>query len=158
MHDHSILTRLLEHLTRGLLRARRTVLVVCVLSAVLSVAIAVQWLGFRTSRLDLLNPQSDYNRRWLEYLSEFGNDDDVLVVVAGADADSITPALDALAAELARQPDMFQNVLARSDLARLRPKGLHFVPEPDLRKLVAYVEYLEPLAQGDARVCRCRPA
>lgn len=151
MPDHTLLTRCLERLTRGLLRARRTVLVACVLSAILSVVIAFQWLGFRTSRLDLLNPQSDYNRRWLDYLAEFGNDDDVLVIVAGTDPDAIRPPLEALAAELERQPDMFQSVLARSDLSRLRPKGLHFVPESDLRKLAAYVEHLEPLAQGDAR-------
>ena len=39
-------------------------------------AVTVNGLTFKTSRLDLLNPRSEYNQRWLAYLAEFGDRDD----------------------------------------------------------------------------------
>ena len=47
----------------------------------LALMLAGSRLGFRTSRLDLLNPKSSYNQLWLEYIDEFGDADDVVVVV-----------------------------------------------------------------------------
>lgn len=135
--------------TEFLLRHRRTVLVVGLLSAIASVAYAVWGLGFRTSRLDLLNRNSEYNQRWLAYLDEFGSDDDVLVIVAGANPTAIEPVLDALHGELSARQEHFHSVLCRSDLSRLSGKGLHFIPAADLRRLAMFVERLEPLARGD---------
>jgi hopanoid biosynthesis associated RND transporter like protein HpnN len=135
--------------TEFLLRHRRTVLVVGLFSAIASVAYAVWGLGFRTSRLDLLNRNSEYNQRWLAYLDEFGSDDDVLVIVAGANPTAIEPVLDALHGELSARQEHFHSVLCRSDLSRLSGKGLHFIPAADLRRLAMFVERLEPLARGD---------
>ena len=69
--------------TEFLLRHRRVVLTLSLALTIASIAYAVWGLGFRTSRLDLLNRDSEYNQRWLAYLEEFGSDDDVLVIVAG---------------------------------------------------------------------------
>ncbi|MFO0868233.1 MAG: MMPL family transporter [Pirellulales bacterium] len=149
MSDHSLLTTPLERLTRVVLRAPHGVLAGSLLLALVAVAGSYGWLGFRTSRLDLLDPNSDYNRRWLDYLDEFGSDDDVLVLVRGSDPAQLTPVLDALTQQLERQPDLFRSVLSRSDLSRLRAKGLHFVPEAELNQLAAYVEQLEPIARGE---------
>ena len=43
------------------------------------------YLEYRTQRTDLVNPNKDYQKRWREYLAEFGNDDDIVVVVEGTD-------------------------------------------------------------------------
>ena len=61
-------------------------------------------LGFLTSRSDLLNPKSENNRRWAEFTQEFGEQDDVTVVVHSEDPKAVPPILDELAAELNRQP------------------------------------------------------
>jgi hopanoid biosynthesis associated RND transporter like protein HpnN len=151
MSEPSLLTKPLERMTRGLVRGRFVVLAISLIVVIAAVLVTWKWLGFRTSRLDLLSPHSEYNQRWLDYLAEFGDDDDVLVLVAGADASAVEPALEAIEAELERNDSMFERVLARSDLSRLRPKALHFIPEPDLRGLVAYVDAMEPLAHGDVR-------
>ncbi|MFO0906620.1 MAG: MMPL family transporter [Pirellulales bacterium] len=148
MHDSRI-AQGLERLTRVVLRRRTATLVLCAAAALVAVFVAVRWMGFRTSRLDLLNPHSEYNQRWLDYLAEFGDGDDVLVLIAGPERTEIEPALEALEAALAREPQMFVDVLARRNLSRLQAKGLHFVPEPELRALAAYVDQLAPLAQGD---------
>lgn len=147
--EHAAFDRWLGLGTESLLRHRRTVLVVGLLSAIASVAYAVWGLGFRTSRLDLLNRNSEYNQRWLAYLDEFGSDDDVLVIVAGANPTAIEPVLDALHGELSARQEHFHSVLCRSDLSRLSGKGLHFIPAADLRRLAMFVERLEPLARGD---------
>ena len=135
--------------TEFLLRHRRVVLAFGLLATIASVVYAAWGLGFRTSRLDLLNRDSEYNQRWLAYLDEFGADDDVLVVVAGADPAEIEPVLDALQTELEARREHFHSVLCRSDLSRLNAKGLHFIPEADLRRLALFIDRLEPLARGD---------
>ena len=68
--DSSLLERPLVWLTRGVLRAPRAVVVGGVLLAVAAVFATVNGLGFRTSRLDLLNPNCEYNQRWLAYLED----------------------------------------------------------------------------------------
>ena len=135
--------------TEFLLRHRRVVLTLSLALTIASAVFTVWGLGFRTSRLDLLNRDSEYNQRWLAYLDEFGSDDDVLVIVAGADEAAIEPVLDALQGELESHRGHFHSVLCRSDLSRLNAKGLHFVGEADLRRLALFVERLEPVARGD---------
>ena len=50
-------------------------------------------LGYRTNRSDLMNPDNDCNRLWLEYSKEFGEEDDAVVVVEGANRDQVVPVL-----------------------------------------------------------------
>jgi hypothetical protein len=40
-------------------------------------------LGYKVNRTDLLDPRSDYNKLWVDYVAEFGEDDDAVVVVEG---------------------------------------------------------------------------
>ena len=85
----SLLSRPLVAVTRGVLRVPRFVLAMALLLAVLSLLISFRGLGFRTSRLDLLDPHSSYNQRWLAYLDEFGDQDDVVVLVEGDDPTAV---------------------------------------------------------------------
>ena len=87
------MSRPLECLTRLVVRFPRLVLLLGGLAAVASVWLTMTQLGFRTSRANLLNPKSDYNRRWLEYTKEFGDKEDVVVVVEGESREQIIPAL-----------------------------------------------------------------
>ncbi len=57
-------------------------------------------LGYKSSRLDLLNPNSDHNRLWIEYVNEFGDEDDAVIVVEGPGRDQVVPVLVELSASL----------------------------------------------------------
>jgi hopanoid biosynthesis associated RND transporter like protein HpnN len=137
--DSSPLSAPLEAVTRLMLRSPGLVLCGSVMLAVLAVLVTVNGLSFKTSRLDLLNPRSEYNRRWLAYLAEFGDQDDAVVVVRSTDKAALTTAIDDLATELAKQPELFESIFFRRDLSALQRKGLHFVPEAELAQLEALV-------------------
>ena len=98
-------------------------------------------LGFRTSRAELLNPKSDYNRRWLEYTKEFGDKEDVVVVVEGDSREQVVPAVDEVCRELAQRADLFSAVLHETDAPKLRSKGLYYLDaRSDLRQIDGFLE------------------
>src|SRR4051812_26692823 len=82
-HNSSAFGRLLEWLARSVLRAPIVVLFGAIVVSGLAIYASMNWLGFKTSRLDLLNPNSGYNKRWLAFIEEFGDKDDAIVVVEG---------------------------------------------------------------------------
>ena len=71
-------------LTRLVLRFPVTTLIVGALLAAGAMGLSQFRLGFRTNRLDLINPKSEFNRLWLDYIGEFGDQEDVVLVVEGA--------------------------------------------------------------------------
>src|SRR6266567_6287409 len=101
--DDSLLAAPLLALTEWGLRAPATVLVGACALALLSIAITVNGLTFKTSRLDLLNPRSEYNQRWLAYLAEFGDRDDACVVVSGQRPAELSAAIEDIAAQLRQE-------------------------------------------------------
>ncbi|MFM8251265.1 MAG: MMPL family transporter [Planctomycetota bacterium] len=149
MTSESSLERPLVALTRGIMRRRRLVLVVALAVAALSVWITVHGLGFRTSRLDLLNPNSHFNRRWLAYLDEFGDRDDVLVIVESSSTAAITAALEEISGELSAQSEWFDAVLDRTDLTRFKSRALQQASLENLQRLRGGLATLQPLLVGD---------
>ena len=111
---------------------RATVLVAACALALLAIAVTVNGLTFKTSRLDLLNPRSEYNQRWLAYLAEFGDRDDACLVVRAERHADLTAAIDDLAAQLRQEPKLFDSVFYRRDLSRLKGKALHYLPADSL--------------------------
>src|SRR5687768_4383461 len=67
-------SRAFEGATRVVLHWPWATLVVALALAAASLALACTRLGYRTNRLDLLNPTSDYNRLWIDYIEEFGDE------------------------------------------------------------------------------------
>ena len=123
--------------------------VVAVAATVLALGLSVGRLGFRTSRLDLLNPKSSYNRLWIEYINEFGDADDVVVVVEGRDRQQVVPVLEEVSTALAREDRLFEAVLHEVDLSRIRGKGLHYLSESELLAIDRFLEEVEPIVAGD---------
>ena len=122
--DDSLLVAPLQAMTRAVLRAPRTVLALAGGLAFIAILLAVRDMGFRTSRLDLLNPESDYNQLWLEYLEEFGEGDDAVVVVRGANRETVTETIDVLAEAITQDDRHFQNVLHKIDVSAVRFEGI----------------------------------
>ncbi|UUO07417.1 MMPL family transporter [Blastopirellula sp. J2-11] len=146
--DRSMLAMPLAELTRVVVRNPVTVIVLGLLVAVASVIGATKSLGFRTSRLDLINPNSNYNQLWLEYLEQFGADDDVVVVVEGNAKENVSPVLEALYSRLSANRESFYAVLHERGLANVRAKGLHYVPPDELAEMEGELAALQPVLSG----------
>jgi len=110
--------------------ARFPVSVIIISALLLALSLTGAWLnlGFRTSRSDLLNPNSAYNKCWNEFTAEFGDQDDVTVVVYNNQRrEAVPPILDEVAAELQRQENSkyFGVVQHKIDVAKLKSKALY---------------------------------
>ena len=147
--EATLLARFLSGSTRALLRALRAVLLVGLVLAGLSLVVTVLWLGFKTSRLDLLNPKSEYNQRWLAYLDEFGTDDDAVVVVEAPDAATVRNAIDRLCTSIESEPRYFHTVLSKIDVEPLQRKALHYLSAEQLQRVNQAVEESQPAIAGN---------
>jgi hopanoid biosynthesis associated RND transporter like protein HpnN len=147
--EPSLLSQPLSWLTRLVLRFPVATLALGVAAALVALALSVTRLGFRTSRLDLLNSESSYNRLWIEYINEFGDEDDVVVVVEGANRERVVPVLEEISTALGRQDRLFHAVLHEVDLSKIRSKGLHYLQTDELLGIERFLEKVKPIVEGD---------
>jgi hopanoid biosynthesis associated RND transporter like protein HpnN len=133
--EASWVLRLLTGLLRGVCRCPRLVLTVGFLLGALSLYAAATRLEYRTQRSDLISPHKDYQQRWKQYLAEFGDDDDIVVVVKGSDRARMVEALDSLAAAAQAQPECFDRLFYRVDLRALHNRALLLLPAGQIRQI-----------------------
>lgn len=145
----SYLARPLIACTRIVLRYPVATLALALGAGLLCVALTSAKLGYRTSRLDLLNPNSDYNRLWMDYIDEFGDEDDAVVVVEGANREQVVPVLQEIAGTLAREDRLFHAVLHGVDLEKIRGKGLHYLSADELLGLERFLNDMGPIVEGN---------
>ncbi|TMQ29440.1 MAG: hypothetical protein E6K70_25680, partial [Planctomycetota bacterium] len=88
-----------------------------------------------TQRSDLISPNKDYHKRWREYLAEFGNDDDIVVVVKGSDRKRMEEALDLLAKRVQDQPALFDRLFYKVDLRLLQNRALLYLPVEQIQQI-----------------------
>jgi hopanoid biosynthesis associated RND transporter like protein HpnN len=108
-----------------------TGLVLCLASAIGS----WRYLEYHTQRTDLISPRKEYQQRWREYLAEFGDDDDMVVVVEGKDRAAMKQALEALAARVGEHPNLFDRLFYKADLRHLRNRALLFLPAESIQPI-----------------------
>lgn len=144
-----IFSWILRGATRLVLRFPLPIVALAVVGAVFSLALTSSRLGFRTSRLDLLNPESGYNRLWIEYINEFGDEDDAVVVVQGANRDQVVPVLEEISNVLVREDRLFHAVLHEVDLSQIRRKGLHYLSTSELSGIERFLQKTDPIVEGD---------
>ena len=150
LHGHqSALAQSLTWITRLVLRVPLAVVVLSITVALLSVGWTFCHLGFRTSRLDLLNPNSVYNKLWIDYTNEFGDEDDAVVVVEGAGRDDVIPVLEQLSSALSREDKHFHAILHEINLTKIRAKGLHYLSLDELRCLEQFYIRIDPILAGN---------
>lgn len=97
--------RILRATVRLSCRAPRWTVTVAIVLAISSCTLAVLRLEMKSSRLDLLDPDREYNRRWLAYLDEYGSDDDVVFVCKGP-PDQIARIAESVALQLEEEPQV----------------------------------------------------
>ncbi|MFZ4732188.1 MAG: MMPL family transporter [Pirellulales bacterium] len=142
------LGRALVAWTHLCLRAGGLVLVVAVVSAVAAGLWSARSLGYKVNRTDLLDPGSDYARLWTEYVSEFGEHEDAVVVVEGPSRATVIRVLEEVSDEVARDGTLFSAVLHQVDLSQIRSKGLHYLPAADLEAIDRFLERAQPILDG----------
>ncbi|RLS81890.1 MAG: hypothetical protein DWI04_05730 [Planctomycetota bacterium] len=123
-------------------------LALAVLSAVASGYWSAQHLGYKVSRSDLVDPESEYNKLWIDYIREFGEDDDAVVVVEGDSREQVIPVLEEISREVASEKSLFRSVLHEVDLSAIRAKGLHYLSPADLTAIDRFIERTQPILDG----------
>ncbi|MHB1037882.1 MAG: MMPL family transporter [Pirellulales bacterium] len=141
--------RLLLAATRAALRYPVFTIALALAAAAAGMVLTGTRLGYRTSRLDLLNPKSDYNRLWIEYIKEFGDEDDAVVVVEGPSREHVVPVLQEISATLAREDRLFHAVLHEVDLGKVRAKGLYYLSPDELRGVEQSLDEVGPIVDGN---------
>jgi uncharacterized protein len=130
--ETALLPRLLVRLVNGVCRYPWLALTAALVLCGLSVYVSWTRLEFRTQRSDLISPHKDFQKRWLAYLNEFGDDNDTVVVVQGRDRAQMVEALEALAEETKRQPGLFDRLFYKVDLRPLHNRALLFLPSAEI--------------------------
>ncbi|HUY36603.1 MAG TPA: MMPL family transporter [Pirellulales bacterium] len=147
--EPSLLSWPLNLATRMALRYPAATVSLAIALTVLSLVVTWEKLGYKTSRLDLLNPRSDYNRLWMDYVKEFGEEDDAVVVVEGASREQVVPVLDEISNMLAREDTLFHAVLHGVDLGKIRSKGLHYLSMEELTGIEQFLDEVSPIVEGN---------
>jgi hopanoid biosynthesis associated RND transporter like protein HpnN len=122
--------------------------VVSLLAVVGSLYLAGTRLSYRTSRAALLDAREEYHQRWLKYVEEFGEQEDVVVVVEGQRREAILPALDEVVRQVSAQPRYFQSVLHEINFSKIRDKGLFYLSAEELRTVEGFLCDVEPIVRG----------
>src|SRR5436305_3865280 len=124
---HAFVPRCLVSLVAAACRRPWQVLAVAAAVGAVSATAFYTRLEYRTQRTDLMSPHKDYQERWRGYLQEFGDDDDMVVVVEGADRGRMTAALEHVAAAVRAQPGRFDRLFYSVDLRHLRVLALLYL-------------------------------
>ncbi len=108
-----------------------------------------QNLKFKNDRADLIDPQADFQQRWLNYTKNFGEASEIVVVVEAKSPDVIQQVLEDLGQRLRSDADHFRNVLYKVEHEHLRRKGLQFLTPAQLEMCLTQLNEMRPVIQGD---------
>jgi hopanoid biosynthesis associated RND transporter like protein HpnN len=133
--QNSLVHQALARLVAAACRAPWLVLGVSAVLAAASVYAFNYRLEYRTQRSDLISPRKEYQQRWRQYLAEFGEDDDIVVVVQGNDRQQMQSALDALARQVSEQPEHFDRLFYKVDLRPLRDRALLYLSTEEIKSI-----------------------
>ncbi len=147
--DHASLARPLRAVTGWVLRRPWLTLLALLAATLVCGWYAATHLGFRTSRLHLINPDSEFNRRWINYIDEFGDEDDLIVIVRGDSPRHVPAVMEYVGSRLVKDNPGLRDVFWKIDLANLRAKGLHYLPPETLEQTRRFLGRLQPVLEGD---------
>jgi len=149
--------RLLRRLVR--LSCRRPVVttVISLLLAVAGVTYTVRTLTFGTSGRDLLPRDAGYVLRYNQYAREFGELEDIVIVMEARTFEAAKAYAARLVHELRNSPIKFPRVTYRVDPQRFEGRHLLYLPTEQLKevrdRIFDYQEFMESFA-GDPSLAR----
>jgi len=139
--------RLLAALVDAICRRPKTTLALAGILVAVSLTLTLTRLTYQTSRKDVLSPHSDSYQRWLHYIGEFGEDEDMVVVVKGHDRSAIEKALDTLAERIAEHPGRLDRVFYKVDLRHLQDRSLILLPADKIRDIQTQLQDMSLLLE-----------
>jgi hopanoid biosynthesis associated RND transporter like protein HpnN len=147
VEEASFFRRLLVRLVSAVCRFPRLVLMMALGGCAVSLFASWQFLHYRTQRSDLVNPHKVYQQRWRQYLQEFGDDDDIVVVVQGSDRLRMELALEALANQIGQQFQLFDRLFYKVDLRPLHRRALLFLSSEQIQQIQENVSSMRLLLE-----------
>ena len=144
----SLLEEALRSTTRAVASAPKVTLLLVLLVTGVCVALTVCYLGFKTDRADLIDPNTPYQQRWLDYTENFGSGTDIVVVVQSDDRVLVRQAINQIGAQLKQERESFTNVLYRIETTGLRRKGLQFLPPEQIEAALRQLDQYTPVVRG----------
>ena len=142
------LTRLLRLVTRAAARRPKGTLCLVLLSLLLCAGLTAVGLKFKTSRADLIDPDAIFQQRWRAFTEQFGEQSDIVVVVESDAPARVQTALDSLGAALDAEPELFARTSWKTDVRRLRRKGLQYLSPRQLEEGLQRLESYGPVLEG----------
>jgi hopanoid biosynthesis associated RND transporter like protein HpnN len=149
--------RLLRRLVR--LSCRRPLLttLLSLILAVAGVAYTLHALSFKTSGRDLLPKDAGYVVRYNQYAREFGELEDIVIVIEARTFEAAKDYAARLVQELRASPLKFPRVAYRVDPKRFEGRQLLYLPEEQLKeirdRIFDHQEFMESFA-GDPSLAR----
>ncbi|HEY7651881.1 MAG TPA: MMPL family transporter [Methylomirabilota bacterium] len=149
--------RLLRRLVRLSCRRPAVTVAIALLLAVISVVYTVQALSFKTSTRSLLPQNAGFVLRYAEYAKEFGELEDIVVVVEAGSFEGARAYAARLTEELQQAPVKFHRIAYRIDPKRFEGRQLLYLSTAELReirdKIFDHQEFMESFA-GDPSLAR----
>jgi len=134
-HGGSLRVRLLERLAHATYRHPWMFIFGGLFFAVASLAVTQQWLTFKTSRDDLISRNQVYHRVNEAYDAEFGDREDLVIVIEDRDLRRTKKFARELATALEKDPRAAREVLYRIDPDAFDGKALMFLSPDKLREV-----------------------
>ena len=142
--------RVLQSLVRVSRRRPLVTVALSVLLAVLGVAYTLHSLGFKTSGRDVLPQNAGYVQRYNEYARDFGELEDIVVVVEARTFEAAKAYAARLVQELRAGPVKFERVAYRIDPKRFEGRQLLYLSKEKLAeirdKIFDHQEFMERFA------------
>ena len=138
---------------------RRPLVTVCVslLLAALGIGYTLQTLTFKTSGRDLLAKDAPYVTRYNQYARDFGELEDIVIVIEARTFEAAKAYAARLVHELRASPVKFTRVTYRVDPQRFEGRQLLYLPTEQLKevrdRIFDYQEFMESFA-GDPSLAR----
>ncbi len=149
--------RLLRRLVRVSCRRPAVTVALSLLLAVLGIGYTLQALTFKTSVRDILPQKAGYVQRYGQYTREFGELEDIVVVVEAGSFEGAKAYASRLVQELHSSPVKFERIAYRIDPKRFLGRQLLYLSTSELQeirdKIFDHQEFMESFA-GDPSLTR----
>jgi hopanoid biosynthesis associated RND transporter like protein HpnN len=113
----------------------RLILGLALIFSVISIIYTVKKMEFLTGRDDLMPRNAPFQVDYRAYRAEFGDQEEIVVVIESDDAEKATRAADAVYARLNQEKMLFREVFYPGGLPFFRTNGLLFMPLDDIKLL-----------------------
>ncbi|MCE1226685.1 MAG: MMPL family transporter [Geobacteraceae bacterium] len=131
----------------AIIRHPRIVLAVALLLAALSIFYTSRKLEFLTGRDDLMPRHAAFQKDYQAYRAAFGDQEEIAVVIEGADPALVSRFSDALYARLSQEKRLLLEVLYPGGMPYFRQNGLLFMSLDELKAMANTLEKAGPVLQ-----------